>query len=66
MINPLRSEEDAFRFTLIVAVLVAPIVLAGLLFSSTAALICESGDNPRSPSVASPLMWRTSSTPCSD
>ena len=29
MINPLRSEEDAFRFTLIVAVLVAPVVLVG-------------------------------------
>jgi hypothetical protein len=38
MINPLRSEEDAFRFTLIVAVLVAPIVLAGIIFSSAAAL----------------------------
>ena len=38
MINPLRSEEDAFRFTLIVAVLVAPIAAVALIFSSTAAL----------------------------
>jgi GABA permease len=38
MINPLRSEEDAFRFTLIVAVLVAPVALTALIFSSTAAL----------------------------
>ena len=29
MINPLRSEEEAFRFTLIVAVLVAPVVAGG-------------------------------------
>ena len=34
MINPLRSEEDAFRFTLIVAVLLAPVVLAAIVFST--------------------------------
>jgi nucleotide-binding universal stress UspA family protein len=38
MINPLRSEEDAFRFTLIVAALLAPVALAAIIFSSTAAL----------------------------
>ena len=32
VINPLRSEQEAFRFTLIVAVLVAPIVLAAIMF----------------------------------
>ena len=39
MINPLRSEEDAFRFTVIVALLVAPIAIAAIAFSTTAALI---------------------------
>lgn len=34
MINPVRSEEDAFRFTLIVAALVVPIVLAAVIFGS--------------------------------
>jgi nucleotide-binding universal stress UspA family protein len=34
VINPLRSEEEAFRFTLIVAVLLAPIALAAILFGS--------------------------------
>jgi hypothetical protein len=38
MINPLRSEEDAFRFTLIVAVLLAPVILAGIIFGSGVAL----------------------------
>ncbi len=38
MINPLRSEEDAFRFTVIVAVLVAPVALVAIIFSSVAAL----------------------------
>lgn len=38
MINPLRSEEDAFRFTVIVAVLVAPVALAAIVFSTTVAL----------------------------
>ena len=43
MINPLRSEEDAFRFTLIVAVLVSPVVLAAVLISTAAALIVGGG-----------------------
>jgi hypothetical protein len=43
MINPLRSEEDAFRFTLIVAVLVAPVVLAALVVSTAAALVVAGG-----------------------
>jgi hypothetical protein len=43
VINPLRSEEDAFRFTLIVAVLVAPVALAAILVSSTAALVVGGG-----------------------
>jgi nucleotide-binding universal stress UspA family protein len=43
MINPLRSEEDAFRFTLIIAALVSPVVLAGILFSTAAALVVAGG-----------------------
>jgi hypothetical protein len=43
MINPLRSEEDAFRFTLIVAVLVAPVALAAIVVSSTAAIVVGGG-----------------------
>jgi hypothetical protein len=43
VINPLRSEEDAFRFTLIVVVLAAPVILAGLVVSSTAALVVAIG-----------------------
>jgi len=38
VINPLRSEEDAFRFTVIVAVLFAPIALAAIVFGSGVAL----------------------------
>jgi hypothetical protein len=38
MINPLRSEQDAFRFTLVVAVLLAPVILTAVIFSSGAAL----------------------------
>ena len=38
MINPLRSEEDAFRFTLIVVALLAPIVLVAIIWSTGAAL----------------------------
>jgi hypothetical protein len=38
MINPLRSEDDAFRFTIVVLVLVAPIALAAILFNSGVAL----------------------------
>ena len=43
MINPLRSEEDAFRFTLIVAVLVSPVVLAAIVISTAAALVVGGG-----------------------
>jgi hypothetical protein len=43
VINPLRSEEDAFRFTLIVAVLVAPVALAAIVVSSTAAIVVGAG-----------------------
>jgi hypothetical protein len=43
MINPLRSEEDAFRFTVIVAVLVAPVVIAAIAFSTGAALVVGGG-----------------------
>jgi hypothetical protein len=43
MINPLRSEEDAFRFTLIVAVLFSPVVVAAVLVSTAAALVVAGG-----------------------
>jgi hypothetical protein len=43
VINPLRSEEDAFRFTLIVAVLLAPVALAAIFISTTAALAVGGG-----------------------
>jgi hypothetical protein len=43
VINPLRSEDDAFRFTLIVAVLVAPVALAAIVVSSTAAIVVGAG-----------------------
>ncbi len=43
MINPLRSEDEAFRFTLIVAVLVAPVALAAIFVSSTAAVVVGGG-----------------------
>ncbi len=38
MINPLRSEEDAFRFTLLIAVLVAPVALSAIIFGSGVAI----------------------------
>jgi hypothetical protein len=38
MINPLRSEEDAFRFTLIIAALLAPVIAAAVLFGSGVAV----------------------------
>jgi hypothetical protein len=38
VINPLRSEEDAFRFMLIVAALLAPVIIAAIIFNSTVAL----------------------------
>jgi hypothetical protein len=43
MINPLRSEEDAFRFTVIIAVLLAPIVLVAIIWSTGAALAVAGG-----------------------
>jgi hypothetical protein len=43
MINPLRSEQDAFRFTLIVAALVAPVALAAVLFGSGVGLAVGAG-----------------------
>jgi nucleotide-binding universal stress UspA family protein len=43
MLNPLRSEEDAFRFTLIVAVLIAPVALAAIFVSTAAALAVGGG-----------------------
>jgi GABA permease len=42
MINPLKSEEDAFRFVLIVVALLAPVVIVAL-FSTTAALALAGG-----------------------
>jgi hypothetical protein len=43
VINPLRSEEDAFRFTVIVAVLLAPVALAAIVFNSGVALGVAAG-----------------------
>lgn len=43
MINPLRSEDDAFRFTIVVVVLLAPVILAGILFGSGVALAVAGG-----------------------
>ena len=43
MINPLRSEQDAFRFTLIVAALLAPIAFVAIVFSTGAALAVAGG-----------------------
>ncbi len=43
MINPLRSEEDAFRFTVVVAVLLAPVALAAILFGSAVGLAVAGG-----------------------
>jgi hypothetical protein len=43
MINPLRSEEDAFRFTVVVAILVTPVALTAILFSSEAGLALAGG-----------------------
>jgi hypothetical protein len=43
MINPLRSEDDAFRFTLIVAALLAPIALVAVIWSTGAALAVAGG-----------------------
>ena len=38
MINPLKSEEDAFRFTLIVVALLAPVVIVAISSSTGVAL----------------------------
>jgi nucleotide-binding universal stress UspA family protein len=38
LINPLKSEADAFRFTLIVVGLAAPVILVAVIWSSTAAV----------------------------
>ena len=43
MVNPLRSEEDAFRFVLIVAALLAPIASVAIVFSTGAALAVAGG-----------------------
>ena len=43
MINPLRSEQDAFRFTLIVGALLAPIALVAVIWSTGAALAVAGG-----------------------
>jgi nucleotide-binding universal stress UspA family protein len=43
MINPLRSEQDAFRFTLIVAALLAPVIVAAVLFGSGVAVAVGAG-----------------------
>jgi hypothetical protein len=43
MINPLRSEDDAFRFTLIVAALLAPIALVAVIWSTGAGLAVAGG-----------------------
>jgi hypothetical protein len=37
-VNPLRSEEDAFRVTIIIAILAAPVALAALIFNAGVAL----------------------------
>jgi hypothetical protein len=38
LINPLKSEEDAFRFTLIVVALLAPVVVVAIAFNTGVAL----------------------------
>jgi hypothetical protein len=43
MINPLKSEEDAFRFVLIVVVLLAPVVIVAIAFSTGPALALAGG-----------------------
>ncbi len=43
MINPLRSEADAFRFTLIIGALLAPVVLVAVIWSAGAALALAGG-----------------------
>jgi hypothetical protein len=43
MINPLKSEDDAFRFVLIVVALLAPVVIVAVVFSAGAALALAGG-----------------------
>jgi nucleotide-binding universal stress UspA family protein len=43
VINPLRSEADAFRFTMIIVALASPVILAGILFSTPATLVVAAG-----------------------
>ena len=43
MINPLRSEEDAFRFTLIALALLAPIAIVAVIFGTGAGLAVAGG-----------------------
>ena len=43
MINPLRSEADAFRFTLIVGALLAPVALVAIIWSTGADLAVAGG-----------------------
>lgn len=38
MINPLRSEEEAFRATVLTAIIAAPVIAAALLFGGRVAL----------------------------
>ncbi|MEX0992893.1 MAG: hypothetical protein WDZ37_02750 [Solirubrobacterales bacterium] len=38
MINPLRSEQEAFKATIIIAILAAPVAIAALLFGGGVAL----------------------------
>ena len=43
MINPLKSEEDAFRFTLIVVALLAPVAIVAIVWSAGPALALAGG-----------------------
>jgi hypothetical protein len=43
MINPLRSEQDAFRFTLIVGALLGPVAIVAIVFNTGAALAVAGG-----------------------
>lgn len=43
MVNPLRSEQDAFRFVLIVAALLAPIAIVAVIFGTGAGLAVAGG-----------------------
>lgn len=43
MINPLRSEQDAFRFTLVFAALTVPIIVAAIIFGGGVAVGVAAG-----------------------